>query len=190
MLLLQRLMGDLAKARRGGRTLLSTQDCMNNIAALLTEWAKVITPALLIVVSIQQWWAARAATKRGLAVQASADQAQSAAQDAAEKVVEVATKTEGVRQALVAADNATTTKLDNLTVQTDKVHTLVNSNMGVQLRISSTALRRIADLTKDPADIRIAEEAERLAQDHESKQHKVDVKAGDTDLKMERETPA
>jgi len=58
----------------------------------------------------------------------------------------------------------------------EDIHTLVNSNMGVQLRISAGALRRIADLTKDPADVRIADEAERLAMDHESKQHTVDVK--------------
>ena len=151
---------------------------MNNVTVLLTEWAKMITPGLLIILAIQQWWAKRAADKRGIAVQKSADEAQAAATDAAEKVVQVATKTESVRQALVDADSATSVKLDNLTVQTDKVHTLVNSNMGVQLRISAGALRRVAEYSKDPADIRIAEEAERLARDHETKQNKVDVKAG------------
>jgi hypothetical protein len=157
---------------------------MNNVTVLLTEWAKLITPALLIVLAIQQWRASRAALKRTEAMQKAADDAKLAAgdaklaaTDAAEKVVEVAEKTEGVRRALVDNNESTTIRLDGLAVSTDKIHVLVNSNMGVQLRISSTALRRIADLTKDPADVRIADEAERLAMDHESKQHKVDVKA-------------
>jgi hypothetical protein len=135
---------------------------VNNITALLTEWAKMITPALLIVVAIQQWWTRRAADK--------------AAAAAAAKVAEVASKTEAVRQALATSDNSTNIKLDSLAVSSDKIHTLVNSNMGVQLRISASALRRVADFSKDPKDERIAEEAERLAQDHESKQHKVDEK--------------
>ena len=139
---------------------------MIQITAFLTEWAKAITQVLLAVLVVQQYFAKRATDK------------------AAAKVAEVATKTEDVRKTLVESDSATTVKLndtavklDKLAINSDKIHTLVNSNMGVQLRISASALRRVAEYSKDPQDIRIAEEAERLATDHESKQHKVDAKA-------------
>jgi hypothetical protein len=58
----------------------------------------------------------------------------------------------------------------------EAVHTLVNSNMGAQLSISAAALRRIADLTKKKEDEVLATEAQRLLEDHKSRQAIVDSK--------------
>lgn len=47
---------------------------------------------------------------------------------------------------------------------TDSIHTLVNGSSIAQLGISSAALTRIAQLTNDPEDKRIAEQAQALYQ--------------------------
>jgi hypothetical protein len=79
-----------------------------------------------------------------------------------------------VRKALVITNADQNTKLDGIAEQTDKVHTLVNSNMGAQLTLTAKALRRVAELTGDAVDHAIADEAEKLARDHAVKQNKVD----------------
>lgn len=58
----------------------------------------------------------------------------------------------------------------------DDTHTLVNSNYGFQLKISATALRKVAAASMDPEDIAAALLAERLLKDHEAKQKVVDDK--------------
>jgi hypothetical protein len=143
---------------------------------LLTEIAKLITPLLLITLAVQQYWAKVAADRRGVKVEAAANKAQLAATHAAEEATEVAVKTEGVRKALIDSNSATSSKLDNLTTQTDKVHTLVNSNMGLQLKIAATLARRLADLTGLESDKKIADGHEQLSRDHELKQAAVDHK--------------
>jgi len=87
-----------------------------------------------------------------------------------------AVATEEVKQTLATNTAATTDKLQTLTVQGDAIHTLVNSNMGAQLKVAAVALRRIATMTKDPGDVGIALEAERLFADHVAKQAVVDSK--------------
>lgn len=54
------------------------------------------------------------------------------------------------------------------------IHTLVNSNMQAQLKISWIALKRLADETRNPTDIQAAEMAEKLYLEHEAKQTIVD----------------
>jgi Na+/phosphate symporter len=54
------------------------------------------------------------------------------------------------------------------------VHTLVNSNFGAQLRITSLQADRIASLTKDPQDQKVAEEAHRIWIEHQENQATVD----------------
>lgn len=56
-----------------------------------------------------------------------------------------------------------------LTVQGKGIHTLVNSAMGTQLRISALQAKRLAELTKEPGDLSLAEEAARLLSEHEKK---------------------
>lgn len=67
-------------------------------------------------------------------------------------------------------------KLDDIADTSDKTHELVNSASLVQLRLYSVAARRIAVLTKDPADLKAADQAEALYIEHEKKQRKVDQK--------------
>lgn len=57
-----------------------------------------------------------------------------------------------------------------------KVHTLVNSDRGVYLSVGASALTRVADLTKDPADRKIADAANELSAAHQRQQDKVDAK--------------
>ena len=56
----------------------------------------------------------------------------------------------------------------------EKIHTLVNSNMGGQLRVNMLQARRIAELTKLPSDVELATESERLYNEHMAKQKIVD----------------
>jgi hypothetical protein len=56
----------------------------------------------------------------------------------------------------------------------EAVHVLVNSAMSAQLKIAAVALRRIAELTKDPEDAKAAALAEAAFSDHEAKQATVD----------------
>lgn len=85
-------------------------------------------------------------------------------------------------------------KLDVITKTGDAVHTLVNSNFGVQLNIAAIALRRVADLTKEPSDIKAANIADKALADHESRQavvdseEKTDEKARVADLDKTAET--
>lgn len=68
-------------------------------------------------------------------------------------------------------------KLDTLVEVTHATHTLVNANMGVQLRLNQTVTRRLADLTHDPEDERAAELAAQMYQEHQEKQAVVDNQA-------------
>lgn len=68
-------------------------------------------------------------------------------------------------------------KLNDIAKTGEKTHTLVNSNMGVQLRLNAVLSRRLADMTKEPADIDAANLAEQLLSAHEGKQSIVDTKA-------------
>lgn len=67
-------------------------------------------------------------------------------------------------------------KVDKLAVVADATHALTNSAMLGQLRLTYVAFQRIADLTKEEADMRAADEAKRLYDEHKSQQDKVDLK--------------
>ena len=55
------------------------------------------------------------------------------------------------------------------------IHTLVNSNMGIQLRANSVLLRRIAALPDaTPEDAQMADDAQHLWEEHQAKQKVVD----------------
>jgi hypothetical protein len=56
------------------------------------------------------------------------------------------------------------------------IHTLVNSSMGFQLKVSSVALRKVAMQTGDPDDIAAADLADRMLKEHETKQATVDLR--------------
>lgn len=104
---------------------------------------------------------------------ANAKTAAIAADDAALKVDEVK---EDLRENTVASAQS----MADLKKVTKDVHTLVNANMGAQLKISALALRRVADLTKHQDDVAAAELAEQLLTAHNEKQAVVD-KRNETD---------
>ncbi len=56
-------------------------------------------------------------------------------------------------------------------------HTLVNSNMGVQLELTAAVSKRIASMTKDPEDIKASQLADVKLKDHIEKQAAVDERA-------------
>lgn len=70
-------------------------------------------------------------------------------------------------------------KLDRIAETGEKTHTLVNSNMGAQLRLVATTSRRLSQLTNEPVDIEAAELAEKLLKDHDAKQAVVDRSQAD-----------
>lgn len=60
--------------------------------------------------------------------------------------------------------------------QLKDVHTLVNSNMGIQLALNAANARWRADKENRPEDIEAAEKAEALLREHETKQAQVDAR--------------
>ena len=128
---------------------------------LLAVVSDVVWQALIggIVTLALAWMAQR--TKQ--AVEDNTKEARKAAEQAAGKV------------------EAVKNTLDETTLSTDKklndIHTLVNSNMGVQLKIAATALKRIASMTSHPDDIAASNLANTKLAEHESKQNEVDQAA-------------
>lgn len=83
-----------------------------------------------------------------------------------------------VRDDIAAKKEDDDAKFLRLEKSAESTHTLVNSNMGAQLKISAIALRVVAELRGTPADIEAAEFAEKLLIEHEQKQARVDAMAG------------
>lgn len=69
-------------------------------------------------------------------------------------------------------------KVQTISKSTDAVHTLVNSNMGAQLKLGAELSRWKAVQTRNKQDVAAADEAERLWRDHEAKQAMVDSREG------------
>ena len=90
------------------------------------------------------------------------------------KVDEISVKAETVKNVLAHKQIQTDASLKRLTQVTHDVHTLVNSNMGIQLKINYVLADRIASLTNNKNDIAVAKEAHKLFDEHEARQHTVD----------------
>lgn len=60
---------------------------------------------------------------------------------------------------------------------TDAIHTLVNSNMGIQLKLGAELSRWKAVQTGQTADLEAAAKAEQMLREHEAKQAIVDGKS-------------
>jgi hypothetical protein len=67
-------------------------------------------------------------------------------------------------------------RADALAVVVRDTHTLVNNNMAIQLRLNKVVTRRLADVTRDPQDEQVADEAAGRYDDHMKKQAKVDAR--------------
>lgn len=82
--------------------------------------------------------------------------------------------TKQVADALVASDQVASNKLNNLASVAKDTHTLVNSNMGVQLQLNMVMAQRISDMTKSKEDVAAALLAKKYYEDHVAKQKIVD----------------
>ena len=96
------------------------------------------------------------------------------------KANETSEKVGEVKTDLAKSNELHGSELTKIKETGEKVHTLVNSNMGVQLRLNATLSRRVADLTTDYEEKRLATKAAELAEslltEHEGKQAIVDRK--------------
>jgi hypothetical protein len=81
---------------------------------------------------------------------------------------------ENARRAQEAATSLAEKKFDSLAKVANDTHTLVNSNMGVQLRSVAELARWKAMTTKLPADDVLAKDAEEAYKEHVRKQSIVD----------------
>jgi len=89
---------------------------------------------------------------------------------------ETSVKVEEVKVDLAKNNEAQAEKLIKIEETGEKVHTLVNSNMGVQLKLSAELSRWKADQTNDPQFEADAKLAESRLREHEAKQALVDKK--------------
>jgi hypothetical protein len=152
-------------------------------------FAVTITEGVLLAliagfVTLVQSWMQR---QTRLAVEAasktavdSADRAASEAEQVKKTVLEstdnAASKADEVKQTLQESTKNTNDKLKKIADVGVATHTLVNSNMAVQLKLHADTSRRLAILTHDETDMKAADLAEKLVREHEEKQRTVDAK--------------
>ncbi len=99
------------------------------------------------------------------------------ADDAAEKVHQVAVATTEVKNTLAQSTDGFNHKLDSIAEIADKTHTLVNSAMGTQLRLhAETAEALASEQPHNKVFAAAAKEAKKLLKEHEAKQRIVDRK--------------
>jgi hypothetical protein len=87
-----------------------------------------------------------------------------------------AQRTEVVAEKLDTSTSQVSASITQVGGELDKIHTLVNSSHGVQLRMTYIALERLAHFTKDDLDKEAASEAKRLYEEHMRKQKILDAK--------------
>lgn len=97
---------------------------------------------------------------------------------------EVAARLQKVEEERIIAAKNTETKINEIVKVGAITHSLVNSAMGVQLKINAVALKRLAELTNDPKDIEAADLAEIALQQHLEKQEVLDNKVIDKKIEL------
>lgn len=80
-----------------------------------------------------------------------------------------------VKTALVEKDEKQGVQLDGISKMGERNHVLLNNNMSIQLKSNAELSRWKANQTKDPRDIKAADEAEQLYHEHQGKQMKLDA---------------
>jgi hypothetical protein len=110
------------------------------------------------------------------------EQVRIATEGAAVKVEQVrkeaavaAAAVEEVKTTLETTKRDTDVKLEGIARTGDITHTLVNSGLGVQLKLSAETSRFKANTTKNPVDIAAADLAEKTLADHQQKQRDADL---------------
>lgn len=91
-------------------------------------------------------------------------------------VAQAAHKVDDVKTALEVSDQRTDKKLDT-------IHALVNSNMSVQLKLTATALRRVAQLDPTAETIAAVDVAEKALHDHEKALQEYIARQAEVDAK-------
>jgi Xaa-Pro aminopeptidase len=92
----------------------------------------------------------------------------------------IARASKAADKAAVQAEEVKETLADSLTKTTDTLrqikttgeitHQLVNGSLTAQMKLTAVALRRVADVTKDPDDVTAADLAEKAMAEHIAKQ--------------------
>lgn len=85
-----------------------------------------------------------------------------------------AERAQTVADKLTESNSTRNAQLGGIAATTRATHKLVNGASGVQLRLYALAVRRIAELTQDPADAKVADEADQMYHDHLEAQKVVD----------------
>jgi hypothetical protein len=100
----------------------------------------------------------------------------------AHEAKDIASKVEGVREALLLTQSATESKIEENTAITKGVYTLVNHKMHLALKSIAHLLGEKAEHSGLPEDRKKADEAHKELTEHDAKQHVVDeYRAADDD---------
>lgn len=94
------------------------------------------------------------------------------------KLETAAVKVEEVKTTLESNNDDTSKKLNDLATVAKATHTLVNSNMAIQLELNMKVTRELANLKDTQTARDMADAAEKLYHEHTVKQHEVDEQIG------------
>lgn len=130
--------------------------------------ATLLFTALLTTVQLFNGWFARR----------SAAEAAKATAEAVKATVVVAQKVDQVKEVAAVAVQAATNQGNQILSVNDKIHTLVNSQMGQQLMLYAVTARTLANLTNKPEHLKAADEADKKLEEHQLRQSVVDHKEG------------
>lgn len=139
----------------------------------VAAWLAFLTPVALAILAVTQVVAAKMSSDRGVKAAAKADEVAKIAANTAKIVAE---KVEVV--AKVAAATASNAADQNKAIleNTEKIHTLVNSQHGLALALVLEKAIKIASLTNDPNDAAEVKKAKIKLDEHEARQQLVDRK--------------
>jgi hypothetical protein len=88
---------------------------------------------------------------------------------------EAAVQVKEVKSTLETSTSEAMGRIADLQKVTNDTHTLVNSNMGVQLKLNASVTRRLAVMTGNADDIAVADLAQSMYDEHVKKQAVVDA---------------
>lgn len=131
-------------------------------------WQALIGAVVTIVLAYMQY-------RTRTTVQDTADESKVKVKEVRVRVEEVKESVDDIKDAVEQKEGEMAERLKSIARIAQDTHTLVNSNMGVQLEAVARGLREIARLRGLPGDDEAASAAEAAYQDHERKQDMVDA---------------
>lgn len=145
---------------------------------LVNGWIALLTPLAVATLTVVNLIVANIVAKRGTEAKDAAKEVKATLFITNKHVEDAAAHAriarDEVKETLALNVNETSDKLAKLQTIANDTHTLVNNNMAIQLRINAVKSRKLADITKDPADIEEAIVAERSLSEHLARQASVD----------------